>query len=170
MSLNVPDRYGFGLQVAPTRLAGISSYRLTFAFDAVRIEYSDLLEDFTPIFSRSPNNAPQPFDENDFEIDDVWEAHFGGELGVPFGARHTVFFRGGFFTNPDHRQRFVGSTGDPINDAVFQSVFQFPDDDTEYGWTGGGGLILANRFRVDAAYVNIDSFKEFVASFAVAFP
>ncbi|HSR67420.1 MAG TPA: hypothetical protein VLU25_05715, partial [Acidobacteriota bacterium] len=47
MSLNVPDRYGFGLQVAPTRLAGISSYRLTFAFDAVRIEYSDLLEDFT---------------------------------------------------------------------------------------------------------------------------
>ncbi|HSR51221.1 MAG TPA: hypothetical protein VLV83_10365 [Acidobacteriota bacterium] len=170
MSINVPDRYGFGLQVAPTRLANIDSYRLTLAFDAVRIEYSDLLEDFTPIFSRAATNAANPLDENDFEIDDVWEAHLGGELGVPFAGRNTAFFRAGFFTNPDHRQRFVGSTGDPLNDAVFESVFQFPDDGTEYGWTTGGGLILNNRVRIDAAWVSIDSFQEIVASLAFAFP
>lgn len=175
-SINVPDRIGVGVGVSPTDLkagGAIGNLGVRFVLDLVWVEYSDLLEDFTPLFSAFPVNSPRPLVQSDFEIDDALEIHFGNETQFVMGASGPdLFLRSGLFTNPDHRQRFVGRTGDSEIDTVFQNIFKFEDNDTEIGWSVGGGLAWTwaeRRLQVDVAYASIGSFNEFVASLVFGF-
>jgi long-subunit fatty acid transport protein len=151
VSVHVPDRVGAGVSLRP-------SSRLLVVFDATRVAYSSLADDFTVIF----NTGVLTGDE--FSVDDVVEVHAGGEY-LLLSGRQPLFIRAGVFTNPDHRTRF-GGTPDPTVNASENAKYNLLARKTQVGGTVGLGITLGSRGQVDIAYV---STGEFVASIGVRF-
>ncbi|RMG43757.1 MAG: hypothetical protein D6718_11445 [Acidobacteria bacterium] len=123
-----PDSYGIGVAFRPTE-------PLTFFLDAVRVEYSDLLEGYIA----GLNRITFPDRETPFAVDDGTEIHFGVEKlflagSVPVAARI------GVWTDPDHRIR---STAPGLD-----QVFPAGDDLTHY--SAGVGVTL-DRIQFDFA-------------------
>ena len=151
ITIHVPDRIGGGIAVRPTS-------RLLFSFDAVRLKYSNLTEEVTPILDRLVVTG------DEFEADDVTELHFGGEwLALPGDTR--VFVRAGLFTDPFHGVRYKGGlTGFP--DAFYEAVYNLiPEKDRTVG-TLGLGVAHGTSLQFDVAYAWK---QDFVASVAVRF-
>lgn len=140
-TFKVPDSYGFGVSYRPTSA-------LTLSLDVVRIEYSDLLNNFqTPLgVGRSPD---------EFEVDDGTEIHAGIEY-VFLVRSKPVVLRAGAFTDPDHRIRFTGD--DPVNRLLF------PEGDDEVHITFGSGIVPTSNFQIDFAGNISDNIKEFIVS------
>ncbi len=158
----------------------------------VRLYYSDLTEDFKPVlglerFSDDPRDVGPALTGDEFTIEDETEIHFGGELNIG-PSQVPIFLRAGVFTNPAHPLTFDSSkvnlqfgSDTPQADrdletsllsAAFGSLYGTrPRDfqETPVGFTFGGGLALGGRVQLDAAYVTIEQFDEFVFSFAVRF-
>jgi long-subunit fatty acid transport protein len=151
VTINVPDRIGFGVAVRPTP-------RLLAAVDIVRIGYSSLTDDFTLIFSESE------LDVDDFEVDDVTEFHAGAEYLVVPGDRR-LFVRAGLFTSPDHSTRYLG-TGNADGVVTQIAKYNLLPRETDVVGSFGVGIAVGPRFQADFAYV---VGREFVASAAVRF-
>jgi long-chain fatty acid transport protein len=160
LSINVPDRFGGGVSVRPVP-------RLLLAVDAVRINYSRLVKDFTVIFEQSVLTGQE------FAIDDVTEIHLGGEVNVSTG-KIPLFLRAGVFTNPDHSVRFLG-TRDANANASGSATYNLLPRNTEINGTFGGGFAVGQHFQLDVAYVGTVSptalrgKKDIVLSAAVRF-
>jgi long-subunit fatty acid transport protein len=154
--------------VVPPRLGIGASWRIwdrfTVVFDANRILYAKqvndefLIVDFqAQAFNLSGNN---------FFVRDVWEVHAGAEYRI-YKPRLTVAFRGGVFTDPDHSLRFRGSPAETIASELLEFRFNSVSDRTDVGGTVGLGIMLANRFQVDAAASFAKDAREVVVSFVV---
>lgn len=146
-SLKIPDVYGAGV-----------SYRffdrLTIGLDVVRIQYSQLLDNFQVIYERT-NVRPE-----DFNLDDATEVHVGAEY--VFFARDIPFaLRIGFYTDPDHKIRYIGAT-DNLN-GKFNSIV-FPGGKDRNHYTAGLGFVPTQGFQIDFATNQSDSVKEYVIS------
>ena len=150
--INVPTRIGFGLAARP-------SSRLLVAFDIVRIGYSSLAKDFTVIFDSDLLTAA------DYAIDDVVEVHAGGEYLILTSGTHRVFVRGGVFSSPDHRTKFLGSN-DPALEAVWNATYNLLPRKTDVVGTVGAGIVVGSRLQADLAYVVS---REVVASLGIRF-
>ena len=151
VTINVPNRIGFGAAFRPTS-------RLLAAFDVVYIGYSSLAKDFTLIFS---NDVLEP---GDFEVDNAVEVHAGAEY-LLIGGDNPLFVRGGVHTSPNHATRFLGAA-DPLANATETAKYNLLPRDTDVVGTAGAGISVGRSFQLDFAYV---FGREFVASAAFRF-
>lgn len=143
-TFSVPDAAGLGLAFRPTD-------RLLLALDVDYLRYSDLAGNAIDVASGGlavPQGAP-----GELTIDDVFEVHLGAEYVFP-DLEYPLALRAGAWLDPDHRQRYEGPT-DAAN-ARFLAT-QFPGGDDEVHVSGGMGLVLSERFQVDAALDVADS-------------
>jgi len=155
VEIKVPDRFGVGAAVRPTDA-------LTILADVVYVQYSQISDNMTIVTFHN-----RGIRSSDFSIDNATEFHAGGEY-VFFAGKTGIALRGGVFSNPNHSLTYVGETAS-IAGREADALFNFGDDDTEIGYTVGGGLVLSERFQVDGAYLHSDSFQEFSVSFVVRF-
>ena len=152
VTINVPDRIGFGVSFRPTS-------RLLAAVDIVHIGYSSLADDFTLIF------GADDFTADNFEVDNVTEFHAGVEYLAMTSGDRRLFLRAGLFTSPDHRTRFLEGS-DPEANASEVAKYNLLPEDTDVVGSFGAGMAIGPRFQIDAAYV---FGREFVMSAAVRF-
>ncbi|MCP4200762.1 MAG: hypothetical protein GY769_02355 [bacterium] len=124
--VQTPDVFGLGLAA---RLRGDT---LTFSFDWVRVEYSDLLEGFDR----------QVFDDLPL-VDDGDELHVGAEY-VFVRSTPLVALRVGAWLDPDHRFRADPARNDPFERALFRG------GDDEVHLAAGLGLAFWD-FQLDVA-------------------
>jgi long-chain fatty acid transport protein len=137
---HVPDVAGIGVSFRPIPT-------LTLNFDAVRVEYSNLVDDpFS--FSQVVRDVP-----NAFEADDIVELHFGGEYYFP--TRIPFAIRGGYWRDPAHSVEYVGPLDDP--NRIAEAVL-FPEGEDQDHFSIGAGLAWP-RFQIDIAYDTSDRYK-----------
>lgn len=132
---HVPDVYGVGLAWRPTD-------RYTVALDYDRVEYSDLLDDFTDIFRLDTLFPGADPELGAFRIDDAHEIHLGGEAWIPRGDR-AISVRLGLWYDPDHTLRFEGEN------VAYRAVFRGGSDQVH--WTGGLGVAF-RALQLDVAF------------------
>jgi hypothetical protein len=157
INFNVPSSMGIGISYRPTDV-------LTLSFDAVRVTYSQLTEDFVLTISEQYASA------NDFKVDDGMEFHGGAEYVMFLGSIGLVL-RGGVYVEPDNRIRWVGNVKDSADpDRIFaRELFAglFQKGDSYVHGTFGLGLVLSNNFQVDVAGNLSNASNEIVGSVVV---
>ena len=132
----------FGFKVPDVFAAG-ASYRLferlTLAFEATYIQYSQLVKNFQVPLADAVGKK--------YRVDDALELHVGGEYiffvkDIPFAAR------AGFYTNPDHKIRYTGGPHD-FTEAFDRALYQAGKD--RYHGTAGIGVVPIPGFQLDFA-------------------
>jgi len=142
--LSIPDVYSIG-----------ASYQLTdnwgWFIEGKHIKYSDLMDDFTSgegLWGADINS----FNEDQFEIDNVWESHLGTEYimnikSVPLALRL------GTYSEPAHslEYRKVESPGTlfPRVGDNYADLMDGGDDVLHF--TAGAGVVIKSRLQIDAA-------------------
>ncbi len=126
----VPDQYGIGLSYQPT-----TTWRVNFDYD--RIQYSQMTDNLTKILDDR---------SDDVTAEDANELHVGVEYTVL--RRNPIALRAGAWYEPDHR--FV-YRGDPVLDVELRELNVFRPGDDQWHVSGGFGIILSDRYLVDAA-------------------
>jgi long-chain fatty acid transport protein len=137
-TLNAP----LGFKVPDVWAAGVSYRffeRLTLAFEATYIEYSQLVRNMQVLLADAVGRK--------YRINDVLEFHVGGEYvffvrGVPFAVR------GGFYTDPDHKIRYTGGPHD-ASEAAERALFQ--KGNNNYHGTAGFGIVPIPGLQIDFA-------------------
>ncbi|HWW61141.1 MAG TPA: outer membrane protein transport protein, partial [Thermoanaerobaculia bacterium] len=132
-TFHVPDIAGIGVSVRPIPV-------LTLNLDAVRVTYSNLVDDFVA------SNADIRALDNPFEAKDVTELHFGTEYF--FASKIPFALRAGYWRDPAHSVTYKG----PLN--IFSGVAEailFPKGESQNHWSVGGGFAWP-RFQIDFAY------------------
>ena len=132
----------FGFKVPDVVAAGVSYRffeRLTLAFEATYIQYSQLVKNFQVPLADAVGKK--------YRVDDALELHVGGEYiffvkDIPFAAR------AGFYTNPDHKIRYTGGPHD-VSEAIDRALYQ-PGKDRYHG-TAGLGIVPFPGFQLDFA-------------------
>jgi long-subunit fatty acid transport protein len=145
----------FGFKV-PDVIAGGVSYRfferLTLAFEATYIQYSQLVRNFQVPLADAFGKK--------YRVDDALELHVGGEYiffvrDIPFAAR------AGFYTNPDHKIRYTGGPHD-FTEAFDRALYQAGKD--QYHGTAGLGVVPFPGFQLDFAGNYAKDVREFSIS------
>lgn len=136
-AFNTPDVYGLGVAFRPTDA-------VTITLDWDRINYSSLAESSVNILIADPS---QDAAAKSLTIDDANEIHLGFEY-VFLKLRYPLALRLGGWSDPDHRIRFEG-TPSTTADLALATLFQPGDDEIHY--SAGFGIVLGERFQVDAA-------------------
>jgi hypothetical protein len=159
INLKIPSSIGVGISYRPMDV-------LTLAFDAVRITYSRLTDDFVLTISQSS------LSKSDFTVDDGMEYHAGAEYVLLLQSIGIVF-RGGVYVEPDSRIRFSGNVMDSNDaDRIFSrqvSAALFQAGETNVHYTFGTGLILSDNFQFDVAGNLSTGSDEIVGSLVVRF-
>jgi len=147
--------FDFGFKVPDVAAAGVSYRffeRLTVAFEATYIQYSQLVKNFQVPLGDTVATK--------YRVDDAVELHLGGEYiffvkDIPFAAR------AGFYTNPDHKIRY---TAGPRNasEAADRVLYQ-PGHDRYHG-TAGLGVVPLPGFQLDFAGNYSADIREFSVS------
>ncbi len=137
---HIPDIGGIGISVRPIPV-------LTINADAVRVKYSNLVDDFTSINS-TVRQLSKPYAAND-----VTELHLGGEYF--FATKIPFAVRAGAWRDPAHSIHYIGplDTSDRVAAAIL-----YPKGNTQTHKSVGAGLAWP-RFQVDAAYETSDNYK-----------
>ena len=160
--LRVPDRFGVGVSYA-------LGQHWTFAFDAERIAYSDLLEDYRPgVNFFTSGLIPATFlninaGDLKFDVDDATVLHGGAEFffGGRGGWRYA--FRGGYYNAPDNRIRLTDvNSGNAEIDGLFKDVFRGGRDLSHY--TGGISINTPAGIQMQLAGDFADSGNEYLVS------
>ncbi len=156
--------------VLPSRFAVGASWRLVdefvLVFDMQRVNYSErVTEKFLIVDFQNPVDR---LSRNNFYFDDVTELH--GGLEYRWITRPTVIgLRLGFFTDPDHFLRFRPDGMNPDPELFADEFLTFRFDRVrpgrDYGFTGGFGFTLFDRFQADFALSRSDDVSEVVVSF-----
>lgn len=139
-TFHIPDQMGLGVSVRPIPA-------LTVNFDAVRVKYSNLTDDFVAA------NADVREIDAPFQASDVTELHLGAEYF--FATKIPIALRAGYWRDPAHTIEWRG----PINDVNFVAeALLFPKGETQNHYSIGAGVALS-RFQIDLAYDTSDRFK-----------
>ncbi|HEX3067194.1 MAG TPA: outer membrane protein transport protein [Thermoanaerobaculia bacterium] len=139
-TFHIPDVYGLGVSVRPIPV-------LTINADAVRVKYSNLVDDFVSINStvRAINKA--------YKADDALELHLGGEYF--FSTKIPFAVRAGYWRDPEHSITYTGPVTniDEVGPAIL-----FPKTKALNHVSVGAGLAWP-RFQIDAAYDRSQLFR-----------
>lgn len=137
---HIPDIAGIGVSFRPIPV-------LTINADAVRVTYSNLVDDFVAL-SDEVNALEKPF-----AADDVVELRLGAEYF--FATKLPFALRAGYWRDPAHSIYYNGPL-DHFN-RVAEAVL-YPKGEDQNHFTIGAGLAWP-RFQIDAAYDMSDHFK-----------
>jgi hypothetical protein len=154
VSFNVPDSAGFGVSYRPFPGSQSTSRNLLFALDLNYVENNDLVDGFTAGLNILTN--PSFVEDVEFTADNKTEVHVGAEYYLPAGPT-TLFFRGGFYTDPDNTVRAT-RTGHDVVSGAGKAIIQggaFPGRSDETHWTAGLGLSWSS-LEFAMAYDNSD--------------
>ena len=138
-TFHIPDVYGVGVSVRPIPV-------LTINADAVRVTYSNLVDDFVSI-----NEDIRALGDV-HRVNDVIEIHLGGEYF--FFTKFPVAVRAGVWRDPAHSLEFRGplDKGDIVaRAAAVTEAVLFPKGQAQNHISIGAGLAWP-RFQIDAAY------------------
>jgi long-chain fatty acid transport protein len=139
-TFSVPRSYGGGVYFRPVPSFG-RLIDFTITADALRVDYSDLLDGFHPIYVSS---------DNQYSIRDVTEVHVGMEwvFNPAFSDGIVpVAVRFGFWRDPDHRLEYTGVA--TTNTRKGLSLL-FPGSDRVYSHaTFGLGVVFSEEFQLD---------------------
>ena len=145
ISLKVPDVVAAGV-----------SYRfferLTIAFEATHISYSQLVDDFQATIGN--------VDRRRYRLDDAVELHLGAEY-IFFIKEMPLAARVGFYTNPDHKIRYVGTAAN-ADEAAEKLLYRAGKD--RYHVTGGLGIVPFPGVQLDFAGNYSKELQEFSIS------
>ena len=137
---HIPDVYGAGVSVRPIPV-------LTVNFDAVRVTYSNLVDNFISI-----NEDVRKLDKA-YRANDATELHLGGEYF--FTMKLPLAVRAGVWRDPAHNVEFRGPTNSP---SAVASAILFPRGEPVNHVSAGVGLAWP-RFQIDAAYDRSRNFR-----------
>jgi long-chain fatty acid transport protein len=139
-TFHIPDVYGVGVSVRPIPV-------LTINADAVRVKYSNLVDDFVSI------NANVRAIDKAYSAADALELHLGGEYF--FSTKIPFAVRAGYWRDPQHSITYQGplTNADEVAAAVL-----FPKTKSLNHISIGAGLAWP-RFQIDAAYDRSDLFR-----------
>ena len=140
-SFHIPDVAGLGLSVRPLPA-------LTVNFDAVRVQYSNLVDDFVATVADVRN-----LNESPFTAEDVVELHLGAEYF--FSTKIPFALRAGFWRDPAHSVEWTGPLNQP--DFIAESML-YPKGEAQNHISVGAGVAWP-RFQIDAAYDSSDQYK-----------
>jgi len=148
-------RFPLGFKVPDVAAAGVSYRffeRLTLAFEATYIQYSQLVRNFQAELADTVATR--------YRLDDVLELHIGGEY-IFFVKDIAFAARAGFYTDPDHKIRYTGGVrnGDEVGDRV---LYQGGKD--RYHGTAGLGVVPFPGFQLDFAGNYSKDVREFSVS------
>ncbi len=155
--LNIPDTVGLGISWVPLD-------RLTLSADAVKITYSDLLEGFNSRLNILTFGFPEE-EQAAFTVDDQTNLHVGAEYLLPQKGTTTWVIRAGFHQDKDSRIRADFAPGDP----GLGSNENFPGREDDQHYSAGIGVVLNQRFQIDATADFSDFGTEAVVSFIYSF-
>jgi long-subunit fatty acid transport protein len=140
-SFHIPDVAGLGISVRPID-------PLTINVDAVRVTYSNLVDDFVSI-----NAAVRALPEPPFEAKDVIELHVGAEYF--FTTKVPFALRAGYWRDPKHSIEWAG----PLNHPQFiAEAMLYPEGEDQDHLSIGAGVAWP-RFQIDAAYDTSKHYK-----------
>ena len=139
-TFHMPDTYGVGLSFRPIPV-------LTLNADAVRVKYSNLVDNFISV-----NQTIRSLDKA-YKASDVTEVHAGAEYF--FGTKIPFALRAGWWRDPAHSVTFTGPLTTP--DAVAAAIL-YPKGSSQTHKSFGAGLAWP-KFQVDAAYDTSPHFK-----------
>lgn len=155
--LSIPDTFGVGISWRPID-------RLTLSADLVKIAYSDLLEGFNSRLNILTFGFPEE-EQAAFTVDDQTNLHVGGEYLLPQRGETTWALRAGFHQDKDSRIRADFAPGD----FGLGSNDNFPGRDDDDHYSAGVGVVLNQRFQIDATADFSDFGTEAVVSFIYSF-
>jgi long-chain fatty acid transport protein len=150
--LKIPDTFAIGVAVKPNTIITVSS-------EIVRIEYSDLLEDFQSGF----NIVTARYDNNDisFDVNNAYEFHIGAEFFVLLG-KFPIALRNGYYRKPSNALVAANTSGVlPFDTTVVRTIFA--ETDNENHVTIGAGIAFYD-FQIDWAFDTTKSSNNFVLS------
>jgi long-subunit fatty acid transport protein len=139
-TFHIPDVYGLGISVRPIPV-------LTINADAVRVKYSNLVDNFVSI-----NSTVRAIDKA-YKAADALELHLGGEYF--FSTKIPFAVRAGYWRDPQHSITYTGpiQNADEVGPAIL-----FPKTKNQNHMSVGGGFAWP-RFQIDFAYDRSDLFK-----------
>ena len=145
----------FGFKVPDVSAAGVSYRffeRLTVAFEASFIQYSQLVKNFQVPLADSVATK--------YKVDDAIELHLGAEY-IFFVKDIPLAARAGFYTNPDHKIRYTGGQHD-ASEAAERLLYTGGKD--RYHGTAGLGIVPLPGFQIDFAGNYSKDIREFSVS------
>lgn len=134
--INVPDRFGFGTSITPND-------KWTFNLDMVRVQYTDLNEQFLDVLS--------PDVRQYFGWENGTEIRAGAEYLVPIGTTNSIAFRGGYYRAPDPTIHYLGGADTTPGHIGLDFLILFPPLGTVHHGTFGLGFVIHRNFQVDLA-------------------
>jgi long-chain fatty acid transport protein len=147
---HIPDVYGAGVSFRPIPV-------LTINADAVRVTYSNLVDNFISI-----NSTLRAIDKA-YHANDVTEIHVGGEYF--FATKIPFAIRAGAWRDPAHSVEYRGPLAN--EDEVATAVL-YPKGKNATHLSIGGGLAWT-RFQIDVAYERSEHYRVGSASFVARF-
>jgi len=140
-TFHIPDIAGLGISVRPLPA-------LTVNVDAVRVTYSNLVDDFAATVG-----DVQALDKSPFTAKDIVELHAGAEYF--FATKIPFALRAGYWRDPAHSVEWTG----PLNNPSFiAEAMLFPKGEAQNHFSVGAGVAWP-RFQIDAAYDTSDQYK-----------
>jgi hypothetical protein len=136
-NFDLPDVAGVGIAVRPTE-------ELSVSFEYNRVSYSDLGDDPVSVFANPPSVMAK------LRAADADEFRAGAEY-VFAGLRYPLALRGGVWRDPAHRVTHILGDLEDDPDGRAEAML-FREGDTVYHASFGGGLVIRERFQVDAAF------------------
>jgi long-chain fatty acid transport protein len=156
LTLDIPDRFGAGISYRPFD-------ELVVIADVVMIQYSQISANYVSTYDY-PELGIYRGDDNsaEFDIPDTTEIHVGAEYALLSG-KTPIFFRAGFFTNPNHRPSYLGID---LGELFRWNLIDYSDQikETEIGFTFGIGVVIDGKIQIDGAYVISDSLSQGIIS------
>lgn len=132
-TFHIPDVYGLGMSFRPIPV-------LTINADAVRVKYSNLVDNFVSI-----NSSVRAIDKA-YKAADALELHLGGEYF--FSTKIPFALRAGYWRDPEHAITYQG----PLkNFDEVAAALLFPATKSLNHISVGAGFAWP-RFQIDAAY------------------
>jgi long-chain fatty acid transport protein len=140
-TFHIPDVAGLGISVRPLPA-------LTVNVDAVRVQYSNLVDNFAALVG-----DVAALDESPFTANDVVELHLGAEYF--FSTKIPFALRAGYWRDPAHSVEWTG----PLNNPSFiAEAMLFPKGEAQNHFSIGAGVAWP-RFQIDAAYDTSEQYK-----------
>ncbi len=139
-TFHIPDIAGIGVSVRPIPA-------LTINADAVRVSYSNLVDDFVSAVA-DVQGIDQPF-----KAEDVIELHAGAEY--LFATKVPIALRAGFWRDPKHSVEWNGPLNRP--DFIAESML-YPEGEDQNHISAGAGFAWT-RFQIDLAYDQSKHYK-----------
>jgi long-chain fatty acid transport protein len=143
-TFHVPDIAGLGVSFRPIPV-------LTINADAVRVKYSNLIDDFvTTVGDFQSAGISDPYKTND-----VIELHLGGEYF--FSTKIPFALRAGYWRDPSHAIEYAGPLGLPGGEGVAAALL-YPKGESQNHMAVGAGFAWP-RFQIDLAYDTSKHYK-----------